>query len=145
MDDQRQAWFDCCLTNNQDPTSNVYNWAIVLKATGQTIGWLGIGGASHPEEAENERGFGYLLARSAWGQGYMTEALHALLDYEFSVLGTPFLSATCETANPASAQVMQKADMRFVKTVYDADFEGNWAERHHYAIRNPHTSDAVME
>lgn len=141
-DDQRREWFDWCLTNKEEPTPDVYNWAIVRKATGRTIGWLGIGSASHPI-VEGERDFGYLLARAEWGQGYMTEALRALLDYEFAVLGTPLLSATCEVVNPASARVMEKAGMHFVKTVHDADFEGNWAERHHYAMHNPLARDAM--
>lgn len=67
----------------------------------------------------------------------MTEALRALLAYEFRVLGALYISATCETANPASARVMEKAGMRHLKIVYDADFMGNWAERHHYGIYNP--------
>lgn len=134
--DQRRAWFTWLLTNSQLPAPDVYSWAIVLKATAQTIGWFGIGSASHPV-VEHERSFGYLLVRTAWGHGYMTEALRAVLTYEFETLGTPYISATCETANPASARVMEKVGMQHIKTVWDTDFEGNWAERHHYAIRNP--------
>src|SRR5688500_5734454 len=55
-DEQRREWFSWCLANSYKPTPDAYNWAIVLKATGQTIGWLGIGGASHPE-VEGERDF----------------------------------------------------------------------------------------
>jgi len=134
--EKRRKWLTWCLTNSQLPTPDAYNWAIVLKTTAQTIGWFGIGGASHPG-VENERDFGYLLVRRAWGHGYMTEALRAVLRYEFETLGTPYISATCETANPASARVMEKVGMQHIKTVRDADSEGNWAERHHYAISNP--------
>lgn len=81
-----------------------------------------------------ERSFGYLLARAHWNRGYMTEALRAVLVYEFGTRGTPRVSATCEVENGASARVLEKAGMRLEKTVRDADFEGNWAVRHHYAI-----------
>jgi RimJ/RimL family protein N-acetyltransferase len=64
----------------------------------------------------------------------MTEALRAVLAYEFTTLRAPQIRATCETDNPASARVLEKAGMRREKTVYDTDFEGNWAHRHHYVI-----------
>ncbi len=64
----------------------------------------------------------------------MTEALRAVLDHEFGTRGMPRLHATCETANPASARVMEKAGLRRELTVRDTDSEGNWAERHHYVI-----------
>lgn len=137
--EQRHSWFTWCIANSQLPAPDAYNWALVLNATSETIGWFGIGGSSHPV-VENERDFGYLLARSAWNNGYMTEALNAVLHFEFETLHSPYIGATCETANPASARVMEKAGMHHLKTVYDADFEGNWAERHHYAIHNPNLS-----
>jgi RimJ/RimL family protein N-acetyltransferase len=134
--DRRRDWFLWCLNNSQSPAPDVYNWAIVLRATLQTIGWFGIGRASHPT-VNGERDFGYLLARTVWGQGYMTETLRALLSYEFETLDTPYISATCEVTNPASARVMEKAGMHYIKTARDADSDGNWAERHHYGIYHP--------
>lgn len=132
----RQEWFTWCLANSQLPIPDAYNWAIILKATSETIGWFGIGSASHPVIA-NERDFGYVLARTQWGHGYMTEALKAMIIYEFGTLQTLYISATCDTANPASARVMEKGGMQYIKTVRDADGQGIWTERHHYAIANP--------
>jgi RimJ/RimL family protein N-acetyltransferase len=130
---QRRDWFAWCVSNAQVAQPDAYNWIIIERSSNQLIGWLGIGGASHPSVA-GERDFGYLLAASHWNKGLMSEALQCVIRYEFETLGTPYISATCETANPASARVMQKAGMEFVKTVFDSDSEGNWAERHHYAI-----------
>ncbi|GHO56764.1 hypothetical protein KSB_52390 [Ktedonobacter robiniae] len=95
------------------------------------IGWLFIGGSSHGEDTKS---FGYALGPRFWGHGYMTEALQAVFDYEFNVLATSRIVAECETQNTASARVMQKCGMTFVGTFFDQDFEGNWAERHHYMI-----------
>jgi RimJ/RimL family protein N-acetyltransferase len=132
----RQNFFQWILEHNRLPASDNYQWAIELKSTAELIGWFGIGGASHPS-VEGACSFGYILSRAHWGQGYMTEALRAVIAFEFDTLQTPMLTATCETNNPASARVMEKAGMRWIKTVHDSDFEGNWAERHHYAIARP--------
>jgi [ribosomal protein S5]-alanine N-acetyltransferase len=137
--DQRQRWFTWCLANSQLTLPDATNWAIIDKAHATIVGWLGIGRANHPTVA-GERDCGYLLARPHWGHGYMTEALRAVIAYEFTTLCSPYISATCETANRASARVMEKAGMRWIQTVYDSDFAGNWAERHHYGISHPNHS-----
>lgn len=124
---QRREWFDSCVQNALQPDPEAINWAIARKSGGDVIGWLGIGTSS-------ETGFGYLLDRAFWDQGYMTEAVGAVLKYEFAVYGASRVDATCDIANPASARVMEKCGMHHERTVYDADFEGNWAHRHHYAI-----------
>jgi RimJ/RimL family protein N-acetyltransferase len=66
----------------------------------------------------------------------MTEALRALLAYEFDTRAAPRLRATCNIANPASARVMEKVGMRRERTVFDANFAGNPTQWHHYAITN---------
>lgn len=126
-------WFDGCLENSQSERQTAYNWAIVLKASEKLIGWFGIGGPSKPS-MPGERDFGFALNKQFWGNGYMTEALQAVLAYEFEHLETKRIFATCETENTASARVMQKAGMQYEGTFYEADFEGNEANRHQYAI-----------
>jgi [ribosomal protein S5]-alanine N-acetyltransferase len=132
-EEKRRAWFEECIANSQQPDPDVYNWAISLKDTGKVIGWLGIGSASHPT-MERERDFGYVLNRHFWRRGIMTEAVRAVLAYEFEVLGTLRVFATCETGNIGSARVMEKAGMHYEGTVQGMDFEGNWANRHRYAL-----------
>ncbi len=132
-EDQRRLWFDWCVTSGQQADADATNWAITRKDSGEVIGWFGIG-TSDDATVPGERVFGYLLNRASWNQGYMTEALRAVLAYEFGTRGAIRLRATCDIDNPASARVMEKVGMRREKTVYDADFEGYWAHRHHYAI-----------
>jgi ribosomal-protein-alanine N-acetyltransferase len=50
---------------------------------------------------------GYVLARDAWGQGYATEALHAMRDLALR-LGVLRLTAVCHPQHRASWRVMQK-------------------------------------
>jgi [ribosomal protein S5]-alanine N-acetyltransferase len=64
----------------------------------------------------------------------MTEALRAILNYEFQELGMLRIFATCEIPNIASARVMEKVGMRHEGAFYDSDFEGNWTDRHRYGI-----------
>jgi len=57
--------------------------------------------------------FGYVIARSCWGKGYMTEALSALLNWSLAQPGVWRASAFCDVENLASARVMEKAGMSF--------------------------------
>ena len=111
-EEKRREWFEWCVANSHQPNPNVYNWAISLKTSGTVIGWLGIGSARHPT-MDHERDFGYALDRQTWGQGYMTEALRAVLAYECETLGTERIFATCDTSNRASARVMEKGGMQY--------------------------------
>ncbi len=125
---KRRAWLAQMVAEARDPDRRNYSRAITLRSSGALIGWFYIGGP--PEE----RGCGYALSSAYWGQGYMTEAARAIFAYEFAEMGTQRIVAECDTPNIASARVMQKSGMTYVKTAYDQDFEGTWAERHHYAI-----------
>ncbi|HKS69208.1 MAG TPA: GNAT family N-acetyltransferase [Ktedonobacterales bacterium] len=132
-EDKRRQWLAWMIQDASTPHPWHDNWALTLCSSGQLIGWLYIGASREAAEA-GTRGCGYALDPRFWGQGYMTEALRAAITYEFSVLGTQHITAECETENIASARVMQKSGMAYVGTFYDADFEGNWANRHHYTI-----------
>lgn len=51
---------------------------------------------------------GYGLAQSAWGHGYMDEALRALLDYGFSVMNLNRVEADIDPRNSASARSLER-------------------------------------
>ncbi len=65
--------------------------------------------ACRPEGHKAE--LGYVLARSYWGNGYMTEAVSAVVDWLLSVPEVHRVWAVCDTANLASARVMEKVGM----------------------------------
>jgi len=59
-------------------------------------------------DPENKRGeIGYALGREHWGQGYMSEALHTLLDYAFRDLDLHRLEADVDPRNTASIQSLE--------------------------------------
>lgn len=104
------TWFDTVLRFGAQMRRAAHDAAIVLRSSGEVIGWIGIGRSTEPSAGDYV--VGYALARAWWGHGYMTEALVAVLSFGFSELGARSISAQCYVANPASARVMQKAGMR---------------------------------
>lgn len=54
---------------------------------------------------------GYVLAEDAWGQGFATEALAAILNLAFDVPGVARVYALCHAEHQASARVMEKCAM----------------------------------
>ncbi len=55
---------------------------------------------------------GYVLARSNWGKGYMTEAVKGLVHWAFQQPAIFRVWAVCDVDNLASARVMEKAGMK---------------------------------
>ena len=91
-------------------------WAVVEKATGETLGWFHFRPES-PDRAD-EVELGYRLRRSAWGKGYATEGSRALIDMGFAELGVERVYATTMVVNLASRRVMEKAGLNFVRTFH---------------------------
>ena len=94
-------------------------WAITLKkdeagsGTGTCIGVIG----PWRIEPEHHRGeLGYTLAREHWGQGLMSEAVAAVADYSFGVLGFHSLEAWTDSRNAASIRVLEKNG--FIREAY---------------------------
>lgn len=56
-------------------------------------------------------GLGYVLARPAWGHGYATEALAAVIPALFAHTPVHALWALCDAENAASARVLEKAGL----------------------------------
>ena len=50
---------------------------------------------------------GYMLDRAFWGQGYMQEAMAALIDYAFRVLRLHRIEADIDPRNTASAKLLK--------------------------------------
>lgn len=112
-----------CKTRNLTPLPSMGGMcAIVLKAPNEMIGWIGFGPSSEPNRCDFD--IGYALNRAYWNQGYMTEAVRALLAYGFDVLGVKIVRATHRDYNPASGRVMQKAGMRFDEAMTRAKADG---------------------
>lgn len=56
--------------------------------------------------------FGYSLARRHWGQGYMSEAVSAVIDWAFTFVPVVKIRATADAENQGSWRVMEKCGMQ---------------------------------
>jgi RimJ/RimL family protein N-acetyltransferase len=77
-------------------------YLIESRAGGPLLGGTGLHFES-PERAAT----GYILARDAWGAGYATEALHAMVELA-EHLGVLHLEAQCHPDHVASQRVLEK-------------------------------------
>ncbi|MGL4513447.1 MAG: GNAT family N-acetyltransferase [Lacipirellulaceae bacterium] len=86
-------------------------------AKGETERAICVGGADSPcgmittWKSDFRVGVGYVLARSEWGKGIMTEALRAVLDLAWRDQSVWRVSAYCHPDNVGSARVMEKCGM----------------------------------
>ena len=94
---------------------NYYKWAICLKDNPeQVIGDISI---IEVNETDSSCEIGYILGKTYWGRGMMTEALKAVLDFCFTQAGFQKVRARYASLNPASGRVMEKAGMTYLKTI----------------------------
>jgi RimJ/RimL family protein N-acetyltransferase len=105
---------------------------------GEFIGWFGMRPvvpsaqwmeqwADAPEPARTAA-LGYRLRRSAWGRGYATEGARALVCRAFAELGVEEIVATTMAVNAGSRAVLEKAGLRYARTLhmtFDEPLPGN--------------------
>ena len=95
----------------QQPRTHFY-LAIVRRQEGDVIGNINLA-CSGGELGEAQQGsFSYQLRRDAWGQGFATEAMRAMLEFGFQTLRLHRISDFADPANHASMRVMEKLGMR---------------------------------
>ncbi len=85
-------------------------WGLEILERGPLIGTCSFV-ALAPEHARGE--IGYALARKYWRQGYMSEAVRAVLKFGFAALGLNRIEARCDPENVGSWRVMEKVGMKF--------------------------------
>lgn len=98
-----------------------YIWAIVRLSDGVVIGSLGVSPGEHDETVLEP---GYALCRACWGEGYMTEALGAVMQFMFDEVGVPLLDCSHAMENPASGRVMQKNGFVYTRDDVYHKFDG---------------------
>jgi [ribosomal protein S5]-alanine N-acetyltransferase len=88
-------------------------FAMIQKETGRMIGSTDL---MELKTIKGQAELGYLLARSCWGQGIMTEAALLTAGYAFRALNVGRLSAWADQENRASRRVMEKLGMHLAGT-----------------------------
>lgn len=111
-----------CFLENYTPYEEygVGRMIVVLKATGEILGWCGL--KYHPEEDEYD--IGYRFNKRNWGKGYATESAKAIMVDGFARIGMKQIVGRARVENTASIHVFDKLGMEFVKDyIEDGD---NW-------------------
>ena len=89
-------------------------WAVELLDTREMIGVCGV---VHVDGTGPDVELVYEFQRSAWGQGYATEAARACLDAALGPLGLRRVIALAYPENAQSIRIMQKLGMRDQGTI----------------------------
>jgi len=87
-------------------------WTAIESKSAVFVGWFSL----RPRERVAE--LGYRLHRSAWGRGLGSEGARAIVEWGFRDAGLERIVATTMAANRASQRVMEKAGLRYVRTVH---------------------------
>jgi RimJ/RimL family protein N-acetyltransferase len=113
-----EGWIQTCLESYAVHGFGLY--AVVEQSSGEVIGYCGL--YYFPDvNGKPEVEIGYRLRRSAWGQGYASEAARAVRDFAFESLNLKRLIAIIDPGNAASIRVAEKVGMHYEGEVM---FEG---------------------
>lgn len=97
-----------------------YQWAIVLKENGnEPIGSIAV---VDKKEKSATVHIGYCIGRKWWHQGITSEALKAVMDFLFNVVGAKRIEARHDPRNPNSGNVMKKCGMQYEGTLRSSDW-----------------------
>ena len=83
----------------------IFQWGIARR-TDDTV--IGTSTLFHIESSNYRAEIGYALGREHWGNGYMQEALRALLDYAFGELNLHRIEADVDPRNGPSIRTLQR-------------------------------------
>ena len=95
------------------PKLDYFHWIIELTEIGEPIGDIA---AVKVDTEKCEAEIGYVLGEKWWNQGYMSEALEAVLAYLIFVIGFDKITIQHFTDNKASGRVMQKCGLNHTGT-----------------------------
>jgi len=86
-------------------------WALEVSATGEFVGFTGLSRPAFKAHFTPAVEIGWRLARSAWGNGYATEAARAALDFGFDQAQLEEVVSFTAVANARSRAVMERIGM----------------------------------
>lgn len=131
LDDSR-GYVESVMRDARESPRQYYTLAIVTKADNRLIGRCGFDrGGPHLAEGA----LGYSLHRDHWGQGYMTEAIRALIGFGFAEVKLHRIMAEADPLNVGSWRVMEKVGMRREGHLRENFLlDGAWCDSYLYAI-----------
>ncbi len=104
----------------------IHDLAVVLREDGRLIGRCGL---KVVDAEQREGALWYILDRSQWKKGYITEAAEAMLDFGFGTLGLHRVWADCDPRNAGSVGVLRKLGFRLEAHFRENVFlKGEWCD-----------------
>lgn len=94
--------------------NNFYQWAIELKELGEPIGSISV---VNFDDRVDMVEIGFCIGKPWWGQGIMTEAFQAVIDFLFGEVGVLRIEAGHDPNNPASGAVQRKCGLKYEGTL----------------------------
>ena len=96
--------------------NSFYEWAIIRKEDNQFMGEIAL---VHYNEKTNEIELGYHLGKTFRGQGYMQEALDAIIRFAFEKLDINQVYALILNDNTSSQKIVTSNNLEYSKTIED--------------------------
>ena len=104
-------------------------WAVVLKETGEVIGWAGLKFIKHLNGFADNYDLGYRFMRKHWNKGYGFESAQAWIDFGFNEMKLDRITAYVDVNNTASVNILEhKCGMRKINTFLDEGDVCAWYE-----------------
>ena len=105
-----KKFIDGCITSNDSDEITWYEFVMQLKNASKVIGNITL------KVQDGVAEIGWLSNKSYWNNGYMSEAVNAVIYYAFNHLNIHKIMATCTEKNVATYKVMEKCNMVKIKT-----------------------------
>lgn len=115
--------------------NGIGRWAVILKETGEFLGWCGLKLERNVNGHEQYYDLGYRFIRKYWGKGYGFESAKAMIDFGFNEMKLDRICAAFEHGNTRSQRIMEKCGMAFVNDFVHEGHHGG-ARCSWYEIKN---------
>ncbi|MFT5367202.1 MAG: ribosomal-protein-alanine N-acetyltransferase [Candidatus Latescibacterota bacterium] len=117
---------------NRYKHAKIAPWAIVHRQSNQMIG---LNGFCTWDIRHNRAELAYVLSKTYWGQGYVTEASQTIITFGFQNMNLNRIAARCRIPNIGSARVMEKCGLTYEGTLREVAFIKNeFVDLKYYAI-----------
>ncbi len=103
--EETKQYIDTCLEGIDN--NNNFSWIIEQKESGKIIGSFAARRDQHKID------IGYLLIKSQWGKGYMTEVISSFINEVFKDKNILRVWSVCDIDNLASKRVLEKSGMEY--------------------------------
>ncbi|MGI4871312.1 MAG: GNAT family N-acetyltransferase [Janthinobacterium lividum] len=110
-------------------------WAVLLRATGEFMGWAGLKLVAGPINGHHDfYDLGYRFIPRYWRQGYGYEAAGAWLARGFGELALPRVCAYADVRNTGSCRILEKVGLQPGNTFEEGGTECRWFEAGNHNI-----------